>query len=295
MKLALGTVQFGLPYGLSNTNIQPLEADVINILQYAATTDIDLLDTAHLYGESEAVIGRSLPLGHNFRIVTKTPKFAGVDRLSVANRLNSAFHESCYHLRSTKLHALLVHDVNDLLGPNGDTIWRAMQDLKERNSITYIGASVYDAIQMDRLINTYPIDLIQLPLSLLDQRLVQSGHLDLLVRRGIIIHARSAFLQGALLMRPEELPQHLHGLGSCVKEVLTRSAKLGISPLQAALGFLAALNQVNAVVCGVNSLEHLKQIVLAMKSLSLTLGVDDVLACACKDERLLDPSQWKVK
>jgi aryl-alcohol dehydrogenase-like predicted oxidoreductase len=292
MKLALGTVQFGLPYGIANTSGQPTEVAVVDILRHAAGAGVKILDTACLYGDSEAVLGRCLPADHHFKIVTKTPKFAGIDGATVGAALKTAFTESCRRLRTPHLYGLLAHDANDLLAAKGDAMWRAMKDLQSEGRVIRIGASVYSGGQIDALLQRYPIDLVQLPLSLLDQRLIQSGHLDRLAERNVEVHVRSVFLQGALLMSPDSLPSHLAGLRPSLEQISVRATSLGISPLEAALRFVSGLKQVDAVVCGVDSTGQFDQLAAALERPAVALCAKDVAACASNDPQLLDPSQW---
>ena len=132
-----------------------------------------------------------------------------------------------------RLYGLLAHDAKDLLGTTGDAIWQTMEELRAEQRVVRVGASVYNGGQIDAMLQRYPIDLVQLPLSVLDQRLIQSGHLDRLAERNIEVHVRSVFLQGALLMSPDRLPPHLAGLRPCLEQISERAAVLGISPLQA--------------------------------------------------------------
>ena len=50
-KIALGTVQFGLDYGVNNKRGKIPADEVFRILDKAAEAGIDTLDTAHAYGE----------------------------------------------------------------------------------------------------------------------------------------------------------------------------------------------------------------------------------------------------
>jgi aryl-alcohol dehydrogenase-like predicted oxidoreductase len=130
-------------------------------------------------------------------------------------------------------------------------------------------------------------------LSVLDQRLIQSGHLDRLAEQNVEVHVRSVFLQGALLMPPDRLPPHLAGLRPRLEQISALAAGLGISPLQAALRFVSGLKQVAAVVCGVDSSAQFDQLAAAMEHPEVALSIEDAAACACNDTQLLDPSQWK--
>ncbi len=294
MKLALGTVQFGLPYGLANRFSPPADAEVMDILHSAAAAGVDLIDTATLYGDAEATLGRCMPQGHNFRIVTKTPKFAGLSGIEAVATLNAAFEQSCVRLRDDGLYGLLTHDAGDLLGENGKVIWQAMLGLRSAGRVARVGSSVYTGAQIDALLERYELDLIQLPLSLLDQRLIEGGQLDRLAQRGVEVHARSAFLQGALLMDEDELPAHLSELRPFVAQVAVRARNLGVTRIEAALRYVANLPQVSAVVCGVGSARQFDEQLTALRATAPALSPDDVAACGCRDPRLLDPSQWKA-
>ena len=75
-KLVLGTVQFGLNYGIANTDGKPAPERVRQILQTAYDNGIRTLDTAAAYGESETVLGtelKNLGLLDKMKIVSKVP------------------------------------------------------------------------------------------------------------------------------------------------------------------------------------------------------------------------------
>lgn len=293
MKLALGSVQFGLRYGVANTTGQPGQGEVTTILRHASNAGVKVIDTACLYGAAESVLGKCLPANNAFHLVTKTPKFSGLGAADAIGALRAAFDVSCARLGVNSVYGLLVHDANDLMSAHGAPIWQAMSALREEGRISRIGASVYSGAQIDALLAHYPLELIQLPLSLLDQRLVRGGQIDRLHERGVEIHVRSVFLQGTLLMRPERLPAHLEGLRPHLSEISSRAADIGISPLQAALRFVESLPQVSAVVCGVDSIRHFDELVAALIPPVPALDAASAAACACSDPQLLDPSQWK--
>ena len=75
VKLGIGTVQFGMDYGISNTDGKSAPNEVRKILELASESSIQIIDTATKYGESEKVLGKSLREDHDFKIVTKTPSF----------------------------------------------------------------------------------------------------------------------------------------------------------------------------------------------------------------------------
>ena len=139
----------------------------------------------------------------------------------------------------------------------------------------------------------YPLNLVQLPLSLVDQRLIRGGQLDRLADAGVAVHARSLFLQGAMLIPPDRLPPHLSRLQPTLQEVIRRASQIGLSPIEAALRFVAGLPQVAAVVCGVDTAKQFSELAAALKVLVPALAQEDVEACSVGDTSLVDPTKWR--
>jgi len=288
-KLGLGTAQFGMSYGRFNRNGRPSRDTIAAILHRAAALGFGTLDTAALYGEGEAVLGQSLWPDHGFRIVTKTPRFgaAGIG-VEQAAALRAAFQASCNLLRQDRLYGLLAHDSNDLLADGGGHLFDAMNELKRRGAVEKIGASVYTVRQIEGLLTRGGIDLIQAPMSVLDQRLIDSGVLREIAAHNIELHVRSAYLQGLLLADPATLPPFFAPARAAIDGFQRAAQSIGSTPAAAALSFLLQLQEVDAVLVGVDTVEQLEVIaVLPVKSPAL-----DYRAFRISDERILDPSRW---
>jgi aryl-alcohol dehydrogenase-like predicted oxidoreductase len=277
-RLGIGTVQFGQAYGVSNTEGQVSRAEVKLILALAARAGIGLLDTAANYGEAEAVLGGTDL--NSFRVVSKTCGIAhGVHGVIARVR------ESVATLGAVDL--LLVHSVRDLLGPSGTTLWRALQALKAEGVIGGIGISAYVADDPVALAERFQPDAMQLPFSLLDQRLLHDGSLARLKNMGVEIHARSLFLQGLLFM--PQPPEKLSAAGPMLAQARAEIAQAGLTPLAAALGFVLSRPEIDVAVVGMTSLSQFQEIITAALS---PLPEMDWQACALKDERILTPSLW---
>jgi aryl-alcohol dehydrogenase-like predicted oxidoreductase len=285
MKLGLGTVQFGIDYGISNKNGKTSLEEVRHILTLASEWGIHTIDTAALYGSSEEALGRAMPRPHPFSIVTKTPRLLENGVLT----LERSFHKSLSHLNQSSVYGLLVHHAEDLFIENGDMIFRKMIELKEMGMVQKIGVSIYTAKQIDRVLNHFPIDLIQLPVNVFDQRLLESGHITKLKKTGIEIHARSAFLQGLILMDPNHLPRKLHSVRRRLEHFQKTMREMGVTPLQAALGFVLSLDEVDKVICGVNHHRQLKEMIESMNN---PIPNIDFSSFAMDDEMILNPSNW---
>lgn len=292
MKIGLGTVQFGVDYGVSNPLGQTKGKEVRRILEFAYQQGIRVLDTASAYGESESVIGRECPAPSCFSIVTKLPAF----QKDVISEDDVAFAEgilnqSLEKISQDSVYGLLLHQASDLLKQGGSSLYERLQSFKLSGRVKKIGVSAYDKEILDRVLQRFDIDLIQVPVSVLDQRLLAGEYLASVRNSGIEVHARSAFLQGLLLMDPATVPssfesvrKHLLGYRSFLDE-------RGLSPLSGSLAFVSGLDEVDAVICGVNNLDQLKEIVA---SSSACVNPSDFSHFAIQDEQIINPSKWEL-
>lgn len=294
MKLGLGTVQFGLDYGITNTTGKTPVTDVRAILAECLDQGVDTLDTAALYGEAEAVIGANLPRPHNFRIVGKTLHLDHERPLAEAlETVRTGVIRSLSRLGEQKLAALLVHRVDDLLGPAGEALFRTLVSLREAGLVEKIGASVYTPAEVAVLTERFPLEIIQLPLNILDQRMLESGTLTNLRQCHIEIHVRSAFLQGVLLTdNPQQIPLSLTRLAPTLNALTEHLRAHGLSPLDATLGFLKSLNVVDVVICGASQLSEWREISKAFGELP-DLPADLFKYFAQSDVNFIDPRRWR--
>jgi aryl-alcohol dehydrogenase-like predicted oxidoreductase len=290
-RLGLGTAQFGLDYGVSNRGGRVAEAEVAKILAVAADRGITVLDTAPAYGESEAVLGRLLPQGHPFRIVTKTRACPGecIHRED-GRRLKEGVYRSLDRLGVSRLAAVLHHGGFDFAKAGSDHLVAALTEIRGEDLADKIGVSAYTGDEIDRVLTKFTPDLLQLPISVADQRLLRSGHLARLADLGIEIHARSVFLQGLLLMDPTTLPDYFSPLRPYLEGMERRSADLGFDRLETCLAFAFAAREIGCVLIGVVSAEGLLGILRASERIAG--AVAPPFPPAPVDPRLLDPRAW---
>lgn len=291
-ELGLGTVQLGLPYGVSNRSGQPSEDEAAAILACALNSGIGTIDTAPAYGNAEGVLGRLLPAGATVRIVTKTPPLAGseVTEEECAAVRRSA-ERSLERLRRDRLDALLVHHGSELALPGGERLAAALLELRDAGLVRRLGASVYDRAELDAARERLPLDLVQLPLNAFDQRFLRDGTLELLESEGVAVHVRSAFLQGLLLMEPGGLPVHLTAAERPLRRYHEERLRAGLGPIEAALGFVDAAPGVETILVGANSVAELEQCVAALRG-GPKAGMD-YASLAVEDPDLIDPRRWK--
>jgi len=285
-KLALGTVQFGLAYGVANAHGQVAPGAVARILDEAAGAGIDTLDTAFAYGTSEQVLGQFA--AGRFDIVTKLPAAGSMSESDVPSWVADHLNTSLQRLGVRQVHGLLLHRAEDLLDPVfGGALYRALRQAQEAGQVRKIGASIYAPQTLDAL-SHLPLDLVQAPMSIFDRRLEQSGWLARLAERGTELHARSAFLQGLLLMAPAERPRHFDAWGEAWRDWDRWLQDHGLSPLQACLGHVLGLPGVSRCVVGVDGVDQLRQI-LAAAAVDLPPLPPSSSAL---DPHWLNPSNW---
>lgn len=285
MRIALGTAQFGLAYGVANTHgiISPNE--ITAILELAASRGIDTLDTAIAYGLSEQRLGEA-GVGA-WSVVSKLPSIP-VEITDVAEWLQNSIQNSLRKMQIPKLKGLLLHQPGDLLGVHGKTLYNGLLNLKEIGLVEKIGISIYSTEELDSLCQFYKFDIVQAPFNIFDRRLAMSGWLNRLHRSGIEIHTRSAFLQGLLLMKPTERPEKFVRWQSLWAQWDKWLAEKSISPLQACLAFVMSHAEISRVVVGIDSLAHLNEILLYASCSDCIFPTNLI----CSDENLINPSSW---
>jgi aryl-alcohol dehydrogenase-like predicted oxidoreductase len=283
-RIGLGTVQFGVDYGVSNTAGRVAASEVSLILDTAHDAGIRLLDTAASYGTAEEVLGGVLRADQHFEIVTKAlPLSHGL--LEVEKRAR----RSLDLLGRTPVEAILVHAAQDLIGSDGPRLWALLQRLRDQGLYRRIGISAYAVDRPLELAKRFRPEIMQVPFSVLDQRLKQNRELEQLKQLGIEIHVRSIFLQGLLLMDPERLPAKLAHARPALSATRSRIMGAGLTPIEAAVGFVLAQDEVDVALVGVTSHNELSQIVAAPAKKIPEL---DWLACAIDDPVILTPSLW---
>lgn len=260
-RFGLGSAQFGMYYGRFNQEGVPSSQSTNKILAKAVKCGISAIDTAHLYGEAELVLGQCEEHLDKLSVITKTPHFSndGITQRDV-RQLREAFQNSLHLLRQPGVYGLLIHDARNLLAPCGELLYKELLALKAEGLVLKIGVSAYSGETVEVIHQRYPIDLVQLPINLLDRRLIDSGALKRIASAGIEIHARSAFLQGLILADPSKLGIYFEA----AKPVLTRfhaaTKTAGISPAHAALHYLLAMPEINRIIVGVESLKQFDQL-----------------------------------
>lgn len=260
MRLALGTAQFGMPYGVANQAGQITLSEARKILQFASDSGIDVLDTAISYGESEIRLGQ---VGiQDFKVVTKIPVIP-IGCNNITEWASEQITASMSRLGVRSLYGLLLHRSEDLLGSNGKLLYETLLKFKDAGKVQKLGVSIYSPHELDNIDNIFNVELVQAPFNIVDQRLHLSGWLDRLKARDIEVHARSVFLQGLLLMRPSDRPSKFNRWAAFWSKWDAWIEQAGITPLSACIRFACTFPQISRLIVGVDGISQLQEILLA--------------------------------
>jgi aryl-alcohol dehydrogenase-like predicted oxidoreductase len=284
-ELIVGTAQFGAAYGITNAAGRLADDDIATILGVAAEAGVRLFDTAPDYGDAQERLGRLNAAHPGVRYVSKfslPPEGAAAPARLYQDTLDA--------LRVPSLHGLLFHKPADLRDPRADAAWGALRAAREAGVVTRIGASIYDADDLTVVLDRFAgFDLLQVPASIVDRRLLDDPRIANLHGAGVEIHVRSAYLQGLLLVAPESVPPHLAALQPVVASLRTAAAEAGVSVAALALGHLARHPVVDAILVGATTAAELGETLRAWADAAETsAGIPD----PGLPPEVVDPRGW---
>ena len=286
-KIILGTVQFGLDYGVNNHKGKPSSNEIKEILDFAFESKIKILDTAEAYGNSQERIGEYLKKSNNkFKIITKYSKLRNDLPSNIIDRVKNNLEI----LNVDNLYCYMFHNFNDYI-----SFFNLFQEdllhLKKNGLIDKIGVSLHSNEEISEVLKNGNIDLIQLPFNLLDN---SSQRKEILIKaktKGIEVHTRSVFLQGLFFKAPKDFPSKLQLLIPYIKTLkgIANTSKIDIKTL--ALKYVINKDYIKQIVIGIDNLTQLE------KNLKIFNQEVDILnekidSINVKEELLLNPSYW---
>lgn len=258
--LCLGTVQFGMKYGVNNQiGRQPSREESFAMLDYALGHGIDTIDTACAYGEAEKILGKYLKHRtdkHNLKVISKLRPNVIEPESIPKNTVLEECKNSLKRLSVEQLDGYLLHTPEYIYN---EEILSALVKLKQEGYVKNIGVSIYDLKEGYAAIKTGIVDYIQLPYSILDQRGIKDGFIAAAKKAGITIFTRSAFLQGMFLMNHNSIPEHLQKAVPYL-EIMERILKeYGADKISAILQFVKYEKEIDYLVFGVEKMEQLRE------------------------------------
>lgn len=279
-KLALGAVQFGLDYGISNKQGKTSLDEVSRILNVAEEYGITTIDTASAYGNSEEVLGQvGVP---NVQVISKFPE------LKAAQTVSEVFQQSLDYLKVESMYGYIAHSAAALL--NRLSSWKELSLLKEEGKLQKIGYSIYTPEELEKCLDAGMIpDLIQTPYSILDQRF--KPYFQQLKSMGTEIHTRSTFLQGLFFMNSQQLPAYFGEIKGFMQEL---EEKYPDNATRASFLLYSCLSEehIDKVVIGVNNTQQLLDNIKGIKQYHAAAHQELSTDIAGIDPSILLPYNW---
>jgi hypothetical protein len=284
-KIALGTAQFGLNYGVKNTTGKVKKEDIESILSLARDNNINIIDTAISYGTSEKILGEIGVVG--WKIVSKIPQVPS-DCIDINGWFKKEIQASLRRLNLSSIYAVLLHKPMDLLTSQGKDVFLGLVKLKEQGLVKKVGISVYDPKELDEVWKRYNFDIVQLPYNIIDRRMLTSGWLRRLYESGVEVHSRSAFLQGLLLMNQTNRPPKYDKWEGIWRSWDNWLKVENLDALDACLRFVLNEAFISHSIIGVDSFSQFKQIIKTLNFDSISPPTD----LFSYDEELINPANW---
>lgn len=259
-KLGLGAAQFRFEGAIGARGRSPKD-QAAEILHVAQRAGIGLIDAAVPYPSAETILGEAMPRPNGLAVMVKTARCdRGPDFIEAEARA------SLQRLGARSGHAIIVQSAGDLFGPHGPMLWDKLQDLKEQGLFEKIGVSTLVSDDPAGVARRFKPDLIQAPLSLLDQRLLTSGTLAAVRDLGVEVQLRSIFMQGILFLPLDRMPAPMKGAAAGLSRVRRMIAEGRSDPLQAALGFALSRQEASHVIVSVTTAQELQAVIAAAAS-----------------------------
>lgn len=259
VKLCLGTVQFGMKYGINNQGGQPSEEACFEMLDLALGRGVRVIDTARAYGTAEVVIGNYLEYrkcSRHVDIISKLrPNVIEQDEKDVYSVIRRELEDSLKRLRVSCLNGYLLHTPEYVYR---EDIVQALFRLKDEKLIRNTGVSIYHMEEGYEAIKRQ-MDYVQLPYSILDQRGIKSDFIRQAKEAGMTVFTRSAFLQGLLMMDLDKIPKKLGHSKQYLESFHALAKKYKKPETELLIQFVKALNDIDYLVIGVDNKEQLME------------------------------------
>ncbi len=286
-KYVIGCANFGQKYGLRQKNFKLNEFE--QIFKLCIKNNILYFDTAADYGNSEKLLGdiiskQKIPVN----IITKLTKkriFRNFD-----NELENQVLKSIKRLRVKRIYTIHIHEPDMFLKKDKFKIYNSLLKLKKKKLIKNIGVSVYTVQELKQILETFKIDIVQIPINLLDQRFIKNKLLKKIKKKVKEIHARSIFLKGILLKDSYSRPKYFNKW-PVFKKIDSFFNEKKISRLAACMKFVFNIAEVDRVIIGVSSKSQFNKILKISKKIQ---NIDVFPNLNVVDKNLLIPKYWKI-
>jgi len=294
-RLCLGTVQFGLAYGIHNKTGKPDRKEVFAMLDHALEQGIEYIDTAAAYGNAEELLGEyfsSRKVAADIKVISKLmPNLIEDDCLEAEPLVIKEIEKSLQRLHLDCLEGYLLHTPTNFYNPS---IMRGLKQAKEMGLIKKLGVSIYETQHALDVVASGLVDYIQVPYNVFDQRLDQTEFYSLAQANGVMVFGRAPFLQGLLFMQPEEVPEHLARARDYLREFAQVISRYQLPPVEASLLFSVQNPGIDRVVFGVDHLQQLQEDIAVLANCSDDMEAREELKkhFSKMEKEIIFPSLW---
>ena len=287
MIYSLGTAQFSKNYGISNLIGKPSTKEIKKILSLAKKNNVKFLDLAEDYNGVIRVLG-SLKINH-FKIILKLK----IKSSYTKNKIIQNFAKSLKLLNLNKIHAVLIHNINDFNYKELNKVFETFKYLKSIGLINKFGISSYSLSEAKKFVKIYKINFLQIPLNIFDQELIKNKNYLYFKNSKTEIHVRSIFLQGLLLMDKRKLPKYFNKWKNLFNKFEKKKASYEKTSFELCINFIKLnIKKFKSVVIGVNSAKELNEIIYMFKKNKYNISYKNL---SCSDKKLIYPYKWEIK
>jgi aryl-alcohol dehydrogenase-like predicted oxidoreductase len=291
-RLVLGTAQLGMPYGIANRTGQPDFETAVSLIKTAWDYGIREFDTAQAYGESEAVLGKAfayLGISNYVRVITKLdPKLEPLQEQDI----NRAIKRSLERLRISALYGLMLHR-EEWLDSLSLGLEKTLRTLVLYGAVHHIGVSLYTPVKALQALESDIMDIIQVPANILDRRFADAGVFDLAQETKKQVYIRSVFLQGLLLMKPEDLPANMAFAKKPIGKIDSLCAQYQYDRHEIALLYIKGKYPQARIIIGTETPTQLKQnLNIWRNNYTPVFEINEIDSLSILDERVINPSFW---
>ena len=286
-KIAIGTANFGMQYGVANSQGKLSKNSVAEILGLAKSLGVTCLDTANAYGESQNALGE---FGvRNWRVVSKISSIPR-DCEDVRSFVRAEIDLILTSLNLSEFDTVLVHNPKDLMGNVSEIVYEELQKAKSQGQVEKIGVSIYDPSDLESITSQFQLDVVQAPINVFDNRLQDSGWLDRLASMGVEVHARSVFLQGVLLSAIAQNNDFFKPWKTTFEKWNRFAESSGTSAMMNCIKHVNSYDKVTFAVVGVDSAQNLSEVFDAFSARPQRINEDNFGV----DSQLINPARWSI-
>ena len=283
--LCLGTANFGMPYGISRSEDDLGSVKVREILDEACAEGFSHIDTATAYVNSEQILGDISPKKSPMSITTKLSASECVSAKSIVQAVTQSLHRT----KQSRFWSVLLHDAKVLTSGNTGEVIRGLDDIVKLGLTEHVGLAAYDELEIIEAKAIVPaMNVFHIADNVCDQRLKQSMRLEILASEGNKIFIRSIFLQGLLLMDPNQLPKKVESAYLGLRKLEEFCERQNVSILELCAGYAKSIAWSSGFIIGAGSSKQVREISNAFKCATTV----DYSSAPKLDDWILDPRNW---